>query len=93
MIQTSLEANTLWTETNRCAEGGLHSPVRMASGKFPQLEYGFGLKGNESCGSRWLCCTKGTWEQQKPQWASNSASEVCVNKGCVSPDCPTAPSA
>lgn len=56
---------------------GPHPPVRMVLGKLTQLEYGFGLKWNESCGSWWLCCTKGTWKHRKPHWASSSASEVC----------------
>lgn len=57
--------------------GGAHSPVRMLFGKFPQLEYGFGLKWKGSCGSRGLCCTKGTWKHQ-----SHSGQALCFRGVC-----------
>jgi hypothetical protein len=60
------------------------SPVRMVPGKLPQLEYGFGLKWNESCGSRWLCCTKGTWKHRKPHCGQGALSLRCVSKGRLS---------
>lgn len=56
-LTSGMPASALLRSLNRLE---LESSVKMVLGKFPQLEYRFDLKGNESCGSRGPCCTRGT---------------------------------
>lgn len=56
-LTSGMPASALLRSLNRLE---LESSVKMVFGKFPQLEYRFDLKGNESCVSRRPCCTRGT---------------------------------